>query len=50
MAVLRQLAQRAASMPKLALGVLLRPEGDRAGDLRKREQAAGLRSLGSIDI
>ena len=46
MAVLRHLAQRAASAPELALSVLLRPEGDRADDLRKRKQTSELRSLG----
>lgn len=46
MAVLRHLAQRAASMPGFALSVLLRPEGNRADDLRKREQTAELQSSG----
>ena len=46
MTVLRHLARRAVSMPELALSVLLRPEGNCADDLRKREQAAELRLSG----
>ena len=46
MAVLRQIAQRARSVPGLTLSVFLRPEGDMANASRKREQAAELRTLG----
>lgn len=46
MSVLRRLVQRAVSMPELALSVFLRPEGNRADYLRKREQAAELQSYG----
>lgn len=46
MAVLRHLAQRAVSMPELALSVLLRPESNRADNLRKRERTAELQSSG----
>ena len=47
MAVLQHLALRAASLPRLVLSVLLRPEGiSPADDLRKRAQAAELQLSG----